>query len=121
MPELKKEIKPLSEWIRFEFEDKSLLDPPEIELRLSPIYAVDIIDGITGEGQFNLKQYTIRAALDAVKEWNLTRNGKPIELTEEVKQRHLYPLLNAKIKGKNSFLYSEIMEYARNLDNFLKN
>lgn len=121
MPELKKEIKPLSEFIYFELEDNLLLDPPKLGLRLSPIYALDTMDGVNEKGEFRFKSYYINAVLNCVKEWDLTKNSKIIPLDDDVKLKNLLPLLSAKVKGKNSLLANEIYSYATNLENFLKN
>jgi hypothetical protein len=119
LTELKKEIKPLSEWIKFELET-TLIDPPEIELRLAPIYQLDVLDGI-GEDGFKFKRYYVETILDCVKEWNVKRRGKIVPLTEEIKRKHLHPLLSANIKGEKILLANAIAKYAQNLDNFLKN
>lgn len=120
MPELKKEVKALSEWVKFELET-DLIDPPVIEFRLAPIYTVDVFDGVDDEGKFKFKKYYVQTVLDCTKEWNVKKGGKTIELTDEVKQRHLMPLLSAKVKGKNTMLITEIYNHASNLDNFVKN
>ena len=119
MTELKKEIKPLSEFIKFELET-DMIDPPEIELRLAPIYELDVLDGID-EGGFKFKKYYIETILECVKEWNVKQGGKVIPLTDEIKRKHLHPLLSAKVKGKTILLANAIFTYAKNLDNFLKN
>lgn len=122
MTELKKEIKPISEFIKFELET-NLIDPPEIELRLSPIYQIDTLDGIDDAGRFKFKKYYVETVLDCVREWNVKQGGKLIPLTDETKRRHLHPLLSAQIKGEKLgfILASAISKYARNLNNFLKN
>lgn len=121
MPELKKEIKPLSDFIYFELENNLLLDPPKIGFRLSPIYPIDTIDGIDESGGFRFKNYYVNAILNCVQEWDLTKNGKIILLDDDTRRRNLLPLLNAKVKGKNQLLANAIYKYAANLENFLKN
>jgi len=117
MPELKKELKPFSEWVRFEFEDNKLLDPPEIKLKMSPIYAFDTLDYIFSEGRANITN----SILECIQEWNLEKGGKKIPLDKETKQRHLRPLLSAKLKGEATMLGWKVYLYAINLDNFVKN
>lgn len=119
MTELKKEVKPLSEFIKFELET-NMIDPPKIELRLAPIYQLDVLGGIDENG-FQFKKYYIEAILECVKEWDVTRGGKAIPLTDEIKRKHLHPLLSAKMKGEDKLLANAIFAYARDLDNFLKN
>ena len=117
MPELKKELKPLSEWVRFELENTKLLDPPEIEFKMSPIYAFDTLDFIFSEGRSNIGN----SILECIQEWNLEKDGKKIPLDKEAKQRNLRPLLSAKLKGEATMLGWKVYLYAINLDNFVKN
>lgn len=118
MPELKKELKPLSEWVKFKLENNKLLDPPEIEFRLSPIYAFDTLDIIFTEGR---KTILTGSILECIQEWNLKKGDKVIPLDKETKQKHLRPLLSAKIKGEATMLGWKVYLYAINLDNFVKN
>ena len=122
MTELKKEIKPLSEFMKFELET-DLIDPPEIELRLSPIYQIDVLEGMDDKGGFKFKKYYIETILECVKEWNVKKGGEVIPLTDGVKRKHLYPLLSAQMKGEKPgfILANAIARYARDLNNFLKN
>lgn len=118
MPELKKEIKPLSEWVKFELENNKFLDPPEIEFRLSPIYAFDALDNVFGKDRDAIITKTI---IDCIQEWNLKKNDKLIPLDEETRRRNLRPLLSAKVKGEEIMLGWKVYLYAINLDNFVKN
>ncbi|MCK4648704.1 hypothetical protein KAT51_04185 [bacterium] len=120
MAEIKKEIKPLSEWIKFELET-DLIDPPEIELRLAPIYSIDAIDYFDEKGRIvSFRKMVKEGVFECVREWNLKRGGKEIPLNSETKERHLYPLLGAKLKGKPQILGLAIWMYATTLDNFVK-
>ena len=46
-----KERKALSEWIKYELDTKEL-DPPEIEVRLSPIDSITNVDSFDGAREF---------------------------------------------------------------------
>ena len=121
MPDIK-EIKPLSEWLKFELET-TLLDPPEIEVRVSPIYSITAIDHVDVKGEIkSMTNMVVETVLESVQEWNLTRKGKPIPIDEDdMKRKCLLPLLGAKIKNKPQLLGLAIWTYAQNIENFLKN
>ena len=116
-----KEIKPLSEWLKFELET-NLLDPPEIDVRLSPIYSIAAIDHVDVKGEIkSMTKMVVETVLESVQEWNLTQNGKPIPIDDDMKRKCLLPLLGAKIKGKPQLLGLALWAYATNIENFLKN
>jgi len=117
-----KERKAISEWMKFELETKEL-DPPIIELRLSPIESITNIDSFDGNGRVRLySEVVLRKAMLAVTEWNIKQKGKPLDIEDlEIKERVLRRLLGERLKGKKELLGNAIMTYAQNLDNFSKN
>lgn len=119
-----KERKATSEWVKFELDTKEL-DPPEIELKLSPIETITNIDSFTGSGKLKLfSEVVLGKAMACVAEWKLTQSGKPLPIeNEEIKERVLRRILGEKLKGKkpSKMLGNAIIEYCSNLDNFSKN
>lgn len=117
-----KERKAVSEWIKFELETKEI-DPPVIELRLSPVDSITNLDSFGGDGQPRLfSEIVVRKAMVCVAEWDLKQKGKPLPIEDlEIKERVLRRLLGEKLKGEKKLLGNAIIEYSSNLDNFLKN
>lgn len=117
-----KERKAVSEWIKYELDTKEL-DPPEIELRLSPIESITNIDSFDGTGKLKLfSEVVLMKAMLCVSEWSLKQKGKALPIEDLViKERALRRLLGEKLKGEKKLLGNAIIEYSTNLDNFLKN
>jgi len=117
-----KERKALSEWIKYELDTKEL-DPPEIEVRLSPIDSINQIDSFDEKGKIRLfSEVVLRKAMACIAEWNLKQKGKPLPIEDlEIKERVLRRLLGERLKGKKELLGHSILAYAQNLENFLKN
>lgn len=121
-----KERKARSEWIKFELDTKEL-DPPVIELRLSPIESITNVDSFDGTGKLKLfSEVVLMKAMACVVEWDIKQNGKPLPIEDlEIKERVLRRLLGEHLKGKKDekrkLLGNAIIEYATNLENFLKN
>ena len=121
MTELKKELKVLSEWVKFELET-DLIDPPEIEFRIEYMNMVDLLDCVDVDGRvFSMKKLIKVEVPKYVKEWSVKKEKKNIPLTDEMKQKHLIPLLGAKLKDQPIFLGLAIYNYASDRKNFLKN
>lgn len=121
-----KERKARSEWIKYELITTEL-EPPEISLRLSPIDSITNVDGFDGRGRIKrFSEVVLQQAMDCVAEWDLKQNGKPLPIEDlEIKERVLRRLLGERLKekkdGEVQRLGTAIIEYSRNLENFLKN
>lgn len=121
-----KERKARSEWIKFELDTKEL-DPPVIELRLSPIESITNVDSFDGTGKLKLfSEVVLMKAMACIAEWDIKQNGKPLPIEDlKIKERVLRRLLGEHLKGKKDekrkLLGNAIIEYATNLENFLKN
>ena len=119
-----KERKATSEWIKFELATKEL-DPPEIELKLSPIETITNVDSFDGSGKFKLfSEVVLGKAMACIAEWKLTQKGKPLPIeNEQIKEQVLRRILGEKLKDTKpvKMLGNAIIEYASNLDNFSKN
>ncbi len=120
-PEIKNIIV-LSDWLAFELETK-LFDPPVIKLKLGPIAeGMAFMDVAYARKKApTMGEIIAYKALEAVKEWDFTDKGKPVEVTRDNKEMILLPLLDLKIKGERTILGMKIFEYASNKENFLKN
>ena len=122
-----KERKALSDWIKFELDTKEL-DPPEIELKLSPIESITNVDSFDGKAKFKpFSEIVLMKAMHCVSEWKLTAKGKPLPIEDlAIKERVLRRLLGEYLKRENKddkpqLLGNAIIEYSTNLENFLKN
>ena len=117
-----KEREALSDWIKFELDTKEL-DPPEIELKLSPIESITNIDSFDGAGKRKLfSEVVLMKAMHCVAEWKLKAQGKPLPIEDlAIKERVLRRLLGEKLKSEKKVLGNAIIEFSTNLDNFLKN
>ena len=121
-----KERKALSDWIKFELETKEL-DPPVVELRLSPIESITNVDSFDGTGKLKLfSEVVLMKAMSCVVEWDIKQNEKLLPIEDlEIKERVLRRLLGEHLKGKKDekrkLLGNAIIEYSTNLENFLKN
>ena len=117
-----KERKARSEWIKLELETKEL-DPPVIELRLSPIESITNVDSFDGTGKLKLfSEVVLMKAMSCVAEWDIKQNGKPLPIEDlGIKENVLRRLLGEKLKGEKKLLGNAIIEYSTNLENFLKN
>lgn len=121
-----KERKALSEWIKFELDTKEL-DPPVIELRLSPIESITNVDSFDGSGKIKpFSELIVAKAMQCVAEWDIEQKGKLLPIEDlEIKERVLRRLLGEKLKEKKGDeikrLGTAILEYSTNLENFLKN
>jgi hypothetical protein len=117
-----KERKAISPWIKYELDTKEL-DPPEIELKLSPIESISNVDSWGGNGRLLLySEVVLQKAMISVADWKLKQGGEPLPIKDpRIKERVLRRLLGEKLKGSQELLGNAIMEYAQNLDNFSKN
>ena len=127
MADIKKLIG-LSDWLTYRLKT-TILNPPEIKLRMRPISGLAPLDSmLIDQKQIRLSRIIIDAVLDAVEEWDVCIEGKPLELTPENKAVYLASLLGEVIeKPENSTTYEpdvllglELLTYGRNLENFLK-
>jgi hypothetical protein len=66
-------------------------------------------------------KFLVGCVLDAVVEWDLTEDEKPVPVTDEAKKKYFAPLLGILIKDAQTCLATEIFEFARDGGNFLKN
>lgn len=122
-----KERKAMSEWIKYELDTKEL-DPPEIEVRLSPIESITNVDSFDGGGKFKpFSEIVLGKAMLCVADWNVKQKGKVLDIENlEIKERVLRRLLGEYLKKQNKddkpkLLGNAIIEFSTNLDNFLKN
>ena len=123
MPNIKNNIIPLSEWLTFELADNKLVDPPIIKLKLRPITDTDLMDAVV-DNKIRPSEIMIMRATDAIQEWDLSEDGKPIPCMEEKKRElalFLKLLLTSYLKSGDDFLAIAIIRYAQTLENFLKN
>ena len=117
-----KERKAKSDWIKYELDTKEL-DPPVIELRLSPLESITDVDNWSGNMRPRLfSEVVLQKAMICVADWKLTQKGKPLPIENlAIKERVLRRLLGEKLKGKQELLGNAIMDFAQDLDNFSKN
>jgi len=123
MAEIKiKGYMPRSEWVEYEL-DTDLLDPAVLRVRLKPIDGFMVADelGINGELK-RIGEGVVRLAMAAVVEWDLTKEGEAIEVTEENKALYLRPLLTAVVKNRMDMMLGvALVMDAQNRERFLKN
>ena len=117
-----KERKPVSEWMKFELETREL-DPPVIELKLSPVESITNLDSFDGKGNVRLfSEIVLMKAMLCVAEWDIKQKGKPLPIEDlEIKERVLRRLLGERLKNQKKLLGNAIIEFSTNLDNFSKN
>lgn len=122
-----KERKARSEWIKFELDTKEL-DPPEINLKLSPIESITNVDSFDGTGNLKLfSEVVLMKAMACVAEWDIKHKEKLLPIEDlAIKERVLRRLLGERLKKKKEndkpkLLGNAIIEYSTNLENFLKN
>jgi len=121
--EIKKKIEVISNWLEYELET-DIIEPPVLKVRLSPLTDMEYIESYdVPAGEIKpLTKIIISRILSAVNDWDLTLKGKKIQVTEENKRKYLVILLGTKVKGKGKGLLGfELLNYASNWDNFLKN
>ena len=128
MADIKKLIG-LSDWLTYRLKT-TILNPPEIKLRMRPISGLAPLDSTLNPDlkQLRLSKIIIDSVMDVIEEWDVCIEGKPLELTPENKAVYLAPLLGEVIeKSENSTTYEpdvllglELLTYGRNLENFLK-
>jgi hypothetical protein len=112
-----------SEWLTFELERvEKLLDPPAVRLRLKHLTGLDSYGaGVQGNA---FSQAMTELIADCVVEWDLCEDGKPIPCTPEKKREMwdwLRAVLGSKVKGtKDRLLGIAILDYAGNLENFIR-
>jgi hypothetical protein len=113
----------LSGWIEYKLvTDK--LDPPVFRCRVRPVTGLSWIDGVpVGETQFKRGRATLEVAVEAIAEWDLTQDGKPIPVTPENKMGFMIEIIDAQVEGRETgvLLGIAICQDAQNRDNFLKN
>jgi len=123
MSEVKfKPLEPLSAWVEYPLiTDK--LDPPVFRCRLRSVDMFNLMDTVDGSGKFKAGKATLECAVEAVAEWELTRNGEPIPATPENKLAWLRPIIAEQVADKPDgiVLGVAILLDARNRENFLKN
>jgi hypothetical protein len=118
-----KNIIPLSEWLTFELADNKLIDPPIVKLKLRPITDSDLLDAVA-DNKIRPSEIMIMRATDAIQEWDLSEDGKPIPCTETKKIElalFLKLLLTSYVKADDNFFATVIIRHAQTLENFLKN
>lgn len=117
-----KERKAVSEWMKFELDTKEL-DPPVIELKLSPLESITNVDSFDGRGRLKrFSEVVLMKAMICVSEWKLKAQGKPLPIEDlAIKERVLRRLLGENLKDQKKLLGNAIIEFSTNLDNFLKN
>lgn len=117
-----KERKAISEFIKFEL-DTTELDPPVIELRLSPLESISNLDGFNVAGKLkSFSEIVVTKAMLCVEEWDVKQGGKLLPIDDlKIKERVLRRLLGERLKDKKTLLGNAIIEYSTNLNNFLKN
>ena len=134
MPEARKPLEALTPWISFDLEDGFADGGGVLKLRLRHIDEFEA-GAIFLDANQNYIRSTAIAAMEAVAEWDLSLGGKPIPVTPENTVRYLQGLLaqtlrpeplpegadpDAMSPPKKALAY-EIVGYARDRKNFLKN
>jgi hypothetical protein len=121
MAELKK-INPESGWLEFKLIADALLQPPVLRCKLRPSSDLENVD-LYSEGVLKPSEGTVRRALAAIIAWDLTDGDKPVPCTAEEKalRYQSFRLLMAQVTEGGSYLGSEILTAAKNLENFLGN
>jgi hypothetical protein len=119
-----KKIEPLSGWASFEL-DTTVLNPPIVKLKVSPIdlgQVKDVVDAGRG-GKFSLVEKEL--LIEAVKEWDISLDGVALPCSEENKRKYLWLLLGLPVKAKEGetgqVFAHELLAYASDLENFVKN
>jgi hypothetical protein len=118
-----KQIQPLSDWLEIELRDTRLLDPPVFRVRVKPALGTDMMDCVAG----NLtkpSEILFRTAVEAIQEWDLMIDDKPLPCTDEEKKKQatfIEVLLKSYVRDDNDFVASKIVRYAQDIGNFLKN
>jgi hypothetical protein len=122
MSELR-QIIPVSDWLEFDL-NTQLVEPPVVRLRLRPVTGVSAVD-IYAEGGRKLSDYVLGQAIEAIAEWDLTRDGVAVPCTAEAKREmdfHLRLLLAQPMRdGSGDFLELRVVEHAAKAENYLKN
>jgi len=111
----------LSDWLTYKL-DTSLLEPPEIRVRMRPISGMAPLDAIVEDAavkKVRLSRIIIDAVCDAVEEWDLSIDGKPLDPTAGNKAVYLVPLLGERVAESGSLLGLELLNYGWSIDNFL--
>jgi len=122
MPELKKRIQPVSNWVTFKLKTKKL-EPPEIKLKLAPVNRyIECATTVSRPGVRNrMTQAVVNAVLNSIVDWDITENGEKIELTDENIAGVMIPLLGEEVAGGKMLFGFEIFGFISDEDNFLKN
>lgn len=108
----------LSEWQTYELEPSKVLDLPSLKIKIKPIDSIAGLNADEGDRKFSAM---IREMLiDAVQEWDIADDGKPIPCNDETKRIHLPFIFQLKLKDKNSFLWLELLNYAGDIENFIR-
>ncbi len=117
-----KPMEPVSGWFEYRLQSK-MLEPPVLRVRLRPLDRYDITDNTIEEGEFRAGRGLVLSAVQAVVEWDLEENGKPIPCNESTKVRYLRPILGEAIEGTEGkdLLGVRIVRDAQDRENFLKN
>jgi len=119
----------LSDWLTYRLQT-TLLDPPEIKLRMKPISGMAPLDVLAQETKdIRASKIIIDAVLDAVEEWDLAIAGVPLPPTPENKRLYLTPLLGMRIENPEALLDADkepllglvLLLYGQTIENFLKN
>lgn len=112
-----KRLEQLTGWLEYELET-TLLDPPTLRVRLRPIDTFDLGDVL--DGATIKPTATLGLAIRAVADWELTQDGQPLLMTEDIKAAVLRPLMSEKVKDR-TILGIAIIQDAQNRELFLKN
>lgn len=107
----------LSDWLTYELETE-LLTPPIIKLKIKPVDSLIVYD-VQKDSRFS--KCVTEMLLDAVQEWDLVDGDKPLPCDEKNKRKYLPLLFGMKIKEKTTLLGIEILSFAGEIENFLKN
>jgi len=116
-----KETIPLSEWLEFDLDTELLEAAPDgrriLKLRVRPTNLMSTNDA---EDRGRISAMMTELVIDAVQEWDLAEDDKPVPCTLPNKKRFLPLLLGQPVKGSRMALGIEIIGYAGNIENFLK-
>ena len=120
-----KKIEPISDWVAFEL-DTTVLNPPIVRLKVSPIDLGEIKDLVDGGKGTKFSMVEKELLIDAVKEWDVSLDGVALPCSEENKRKYLWLLLGLPVKAKEGekagqVFAHELLAYVSDLENFVKN
>lgn len=112
------------EWIEIEAESERI---GKLRFKLKPLSTDEQID-LAEVGTKNVKNF-FKKINNLIIDWNLTDGDKPVPCTEENKRKYMPHLIPLRVKTgadkeegpEMSILGVKLIEFAQNIENFIKN